>query len=82
MIRDKPVDIPITKHTKSFVPSMTLRKSTVNQFRALGGADSITIDPHKAGYIPYVESFPRFEQDLPTRAIDTPLEAFAIVMGG
>jgi glutamate/tyrosine decarboxylase-like PLP-dependent enzyme len=35
------------------VPSVTLRKSTVDQFQALKDIDSITIDPHKAGYIPY-----------------------------
>lgn len=35
------------------VPSMTLRKSTVNQFEVLYKCDSITIDPHKSGYVPY-----------------------------
>ncbi|KAJ7243183.1 pyridoxal phosphate-dependent transferase [Mycena haematopus] len=38
---------------RDYVPSVTLRKNTVAQFEALAGADSITIDPHKAGYIPY-----------------------------
>ncbi|KAI0266860.1 PLP-dependent transferase [Gloeopeniophorella convolvens] len=37
----------------SFVPSVALRESTVKQFEALQHVDSITIDPHKAGYIPY-----------------------------
>ncbi|EIN06879.1 PLP-dependent transferase [Punctularia strigosozonata HHB-11173 SS5] len=36
-----------------YVPSVSLRKSTTDQFKALAKADSITIDPHKAGYIPY-----------------------------
>lgn len=36
-----------------FVPSMTLRNSTVDQFKALAECDSITIDPHKSGYVPY-----------------------------
>ncbi|TBU57540.1 PLP-dependent transferase [Dichomitus squalens] len=39
--------------SRDFVPSSTLRKSTVDQFHALARTDSITIDPHKAGYIPY-----------------------------
>jgi glutamate/tyrosine decarboxylase-like PLP-dependent enzyme len=39
--------------SRDFVPSITLRESTVKQFEALKGADSITIDPHKAWYIPY-----------------------------
>ncbi|KAI0766192.1 PLP-dependent transferase [Trametes elegans] len=38
---------------REFVPSVTLRQSTVDQFHALARTDSITIDPHKAGYIPY-----------------------------
>ena len=38
---------------REFVPGSTLRKSTVDQFHALARTDSITIDPHKAGYIPY-----------------------------
>ncbi|KAJ7201899.1 PLP-dependent transferase [Mycena pura] len=38
---------------RDYVPTVTLRESTVNQFKALKDADSITIDPHKSGYIPY-----------------------------
>ncbi|KAI0323562.1 PLP-dependent transferase [Cubamyces sp. BRFM 1775] len=38
---------------RDFVPSITLRESTVTQLKALAQTDSITIDPHKAGYIPY-----------------------------
>lgn len=30
-----------------------LSKYVTNQFEALGQADSITVDPHKSGYIPY-----------------------------
>lgn len=65
MIRDKPAmpgddddetgrrrrDAP-----REFVPEVMLRESTVEQFKALAQADSITIDPHKAGYIPYVSA--------------------------
>lgn len=34
-------------------PSVTLSRYAREQFAALGGADSITVDPHKSGYIPY-----------------------------
>ena len=36
-----------------FIPSFPLSQYVVEQYRALRYADSITIDPHKAGYIPY-----------------------------
>jgi glutamate/tyrosine decarboxylase-like PLP-dependent enzyme len=57
MIRDRD-DLPDTApHPPSgdmrIVPSVTLRPHTVDQFKALKDADSITIDPHKSGYIPY-----------------------------
>ncbi|PKY00697.1 pyridoxal-dependent decarboxylase domain-containing protein [Aspergillus campestris IBT 28561] len=35
------------------VPSLALREDTLTDFLALKNADSITVDPHKAGYIPY-----------------------------
>ncbi|KAI0323980.1 PLP-dependent transferase [Cubamyces sp. BRFM 1775] len=58
MIRDKPatkIGLPREGEDpdRDFVPSITLRDSTVAQFKALAETDSITIDPHKAGYIPY-----------------------------
>ncbi len=34
-------------------PAMTLGKYVTRQFRQLGKVDSITVDPHKSGYIPY-----------------------------
>lgn len=36
-----------------FVPDATLRVDTQEDIYALRFADSITVDPHKAGYIPY-----------------------------
>ncbi|KAF7591349.1 hypothetical protein BBP40_001627 [Aspergillus hancockii] len=36
-----------------FVPSLCLKKETDEDLRALKDADSITVDPHKAGYGPY-----------------------------
>lgn len=34
-------------------PAMPLSRYVAEQFSALGHADSITVDPHKSGYIPY-----------------------------
>ncbi|HZQ44649.1 MAG TPA: hypothetical protein VFA99_15455 [Acidobacteriaceae bacterium] len=34
-------------------PQVPLSRYVEKQFRSLGGADSITVDPHKSGYIPY-----------------------------
>jgi glutamate/tyrosine decarboxylase-like PLP-dependent enzyme len=60
MIRDPPKnarsrwdDQVDEEGSRDFVPSITLRDNTTNQFHALANTDSITIDPHKAGYIPY-----------------------------
>ncbi|KAL1708932.1 pyridoxal phosphate-dependent transferase [Schizophyllum commune] len=52
MIRDPP---PILRGPigDEYVPSITMRDYCVKQFDALKNADSITVDPHKAGYIPY-----------------------------
>ncbi|KAL5521195.1 hypothetical protein ACEPAG_9118 [Sanghuangporus baumii] len=43
------------KHQRGepFVPHVGLRADTATHLRALKGTDSITVDPHKAGYIPY-----------------------------
>lgn len=60
MIRDPPRDVcdrwddqVDEEGSRDFVPSVTMRQSVVDQFHALARADSISIDPHKAGYIPY-----------------------------
>ena len=39
--------------TMPYVPHVGLRRDTEDQLFALRLADSITVDPHKAGYIPY-----------------------------
>jgi hypothetical protein len=57
MIRER-YDLPDTESPApsddvKIVPSVTLRPHTVDQFKALKDSDSITIDPHKSGYIPY-----------------------------
>lgn len=38
---------------KGAVPALTLKKQTEKDLLALQHADSITVDPHKAGYVPY-----------------------------
>lgn len=49
-IRDDPAfQGPLEK----LVPALCLRTETENDLLALRQADSITVDPHKAGYIPY-----------------------------
>lgn len=35
------------------VPSLSLKRETLKDMIALKEADSITVDPHKAGYVPY-----------------------------
>lgn len=39
--------------TDGFVPDASLRVETQEDLYAMRFADSITVDPHKAGYIPY-----------------------------
>lgn len=52
MIRYPPgVTLPVRGRDDVF--EFSLREHTQKQFRALALADSITIDPHKAGYVPY-----------------------------
>lgn len=36
-----------------FVPAITLKPATVSALKALKNCDSITVDPHKSGYIQY-----------------------------
>jgi glutamate/tyrosine decarboxylase-like PLP-dependent enzyme len=49
MIRDKPT----LDRGRDKVPQFALREYTMKQFHALQHTDSITIDPHKSGYVPY-----------------------------
>lgn len=46
---------PVKAHDpkSSPVPALCLKKETEEDLYALQHADSITVDPHKAGYIPY-----------------------------
>ena len=43
-------DLPLPGVTP---PQIPLSQYVTEQFLALGGADSITVDPHKSGYVPY-----------------------------
>jgi glutamate/tyrosine decarboxylase-like PLP-dependent enzyme len=36
-----------------FVPTLPMSRYVTEQYESLGDCDSVTIDPHKAGYIPY-----------------------------
>ena len=42
-----------TGDSEGFIPDASLRAETQEDLYALRYADSITVDPHKAGYIPY-----------------------------
>lgn len=44
---------PLATFVASPPPAVPLKQYVIEQFRALGHADSITVDPHKSGYIPY-----------------------------
>ncbi|KAH8880843.1 PLP-dependent transferase, partial [Thozetella sp. PMI_491] len=48
------INLPTEMGTSDgFVPDATLRAETQEELYALRFADSITVDPHKSGYIPY-----------------------------
>ena len=55
MIRDPPSqgreDMPMGRRDDVF--KFSLREHTERQFHHLALTDSVTIDPHKAGYVPY-----------------------------
>ena len=41
------------RDVRRYTPAMTMSSYVTDQYEALGRADSITVDPHKGGYIPY-----------------------------
>jgi glutamate/tyrosine decarboxylase-like PLP-dependent enzyme len=41
------------RDVRRYTPAMTMSSYVTDQYKALGRADSITVDPHKGGYIPY-----------------------------
>jgi glutamate/tyrosine decarboxylase-like PLP-dependent enzyme len=53
MTPGRPLDEEDGKEATINVPSLSLKSDTLKDMIALKDADSITVDPHKAGYIPY-----------------------------
>jgi glutamate/tyrosine decarboxylase-like PLP-dependent enzyme len=41
------------RDVRRYTPAMAMSRYVERQYRAFGVADSITVDPHKGGYIPY-----------------------------
>ena len=53
MLGSRLPNIPADWNPDDFVPYVGLSVDTQEQLEAMGQVDSITIDPHKAGYVPY-----------------------------
>jgi len=44
---------PVVEDYRTATPALGMSDYVTAQYRALGRADSITVDPHKAGFLPY-----------------------------
>jgi hypothetical protein len=54
LLREEETNTPqLTKTTEELITEIGLSSYVAEQFQVLGNADSITVDPHKSGYIPY-----------------------------
>jgi glutamate/tyrosine decarboxylase-like PLP-dependent enzyme len=57
ILRPAPADAEVPdgedRDTRRYTPAMAMSHYVERQYRALGHTDSITVDPHKGGYIPY-----------------------------
>lgn len=57
ILRSDPSDQPPPegeeRDIRQYTPAMTMSAYVEKQYRAFGSADSITVDPHKGGYVPY-----------------------------
>ena len=54
VIRDDfDMPVPLANFAAPPPPAIPLKQYAIDQFQALGDVDSITVDPHKSGYIPY-----------------------------
>ena len=51
--RKMPQRLPGTPDFPDYIPHVGLRDDTAAELRSMELVDSITIDPHKAGYVPY-----------------------------
>jgi glutamate/tyrosine decarboxylase-like PLP-dependent enzyme len=56
ILRPAPSDAPPEgeeRDVRRYTPAMTMSAYVEQQYRAFPSADSITVDPHKGGYVPY-----------------------------
>ncbi|MEH2184473.1 pyridoxal-dependent decarboxylase [Nostoc sp.] len=54
LLREDETNTPqLTKTKEELITEIGLSTYVTQQFQVLGNADSITVDPHKSGYIPY-----------------------------
>jgi glutamate/tyrosine decarboxylase-like PLP-dependent enzyme len=55
ILRPAPGDAPPgeERDVRRYTPAMTMSSYVETQYRAFPSADSITVDPHKGGYVPY-----------------------------
>ena len=56
ILRPAPDDLPPggeERDVRRYTPAMTMSTYVETQYRAFASADSITVDPHKGGYVPY-----------------------------
>jgi glutamate/tyrosine decarboxylase-like PLP-dependent enzyme len=56
ILRPAPADQPPDgeeRDVRRYTPAMTMSTYVETQYRAFPSADSITVDPHKGGYVPY-----------------------------
>lgn len=57
ILRPAPSDAPLPegeeRDVRRYTPAMAMSRYVERQYEAFGRADSITVDPHKGGYIPY-----------------------------
>ena len=56
ILRPAPADTPPDgeeRDVRRYTPAMTMSAYVEKQYRAFPSADSITVDPHKGGYVPY-----------------------------
>ncbi len=53
MLRDSAAEEGCLQEDAEGVPTFAMSPYVMRQYAVLGQADSITVDPHKAGYIPY-----------------------------
>jgi glutamate/tyrosine decarboxylase-like PLP-dependent enzyme len=57
ILRPPPEDAPppngVERDVRRYTPAMSMSTYVETQYKSFGSADSITVDPHKGGYVPY-----------------------------